>query len=142
MHTPAQESVDEMRARLDAERRRGDRWLRRDAIVAAVLILVVWAWSSWAIDGTPYAEETITVSNSAVGLTAGLCTQSGVVNPALLQVKTNPIYFTLNSATATPDSGDYEAAAGTFMEVQRPDRWRAIRSGGADASVKATCFQR
>jgi hypothetical protein len=105
-----------------------------------LLVVGLLALPAWAIDGTPYAEETITVSNTAIGVTSGLCTQSGVISPALVQVKTNGIYFTLNSATATPDSNDYEAAAGTFIEVQRPDRLRMIRQS-SDAAVKVTCFQ-
>jgi hypothetical protein len=126
---------------LEAERQRTDRWLRALIVTSSVLLGLVLTICAWAIDGIPYAEETITVSSSAVGLTAGLCTQSGVVNPALVQVKTNAIYFTLHSATATPDSGDYEAAAGTYLEVQRPDRLRMIRQT-SDAAVKVTCFQR
>jgi len=106
-----------------------------------LILLLLATGPAWAIDGIPYAEETITVSSSAVGITANLCTQNGVVNQALMQVKTNGIYFTLHSATATPDANDYEAAAGTYLEVTRPDRFRAIRQT-ADAAVKITCFQK
>lgn len=133
--------IDAALTALERERRRTDRWLRVLVVLSALLVGLVLTWSAWAIDGMPYAEETITVSSSAIGVTAGLCTLSGVVNPALVQVKTNPVYFTLHSATATPDSGDYEAAAGTIIEVQRPDRLRMIRQT-SDAYAKVTCFQK
>jgi hypothetical protein len=143
MTTDANEPIDQTIARLTAERRRTERWLRLASLslTAAVLLTLVWIWSAWAIDGVPYAEETITVSNTAIGVTSGLCTQSGVISPALIQVKSQAIYFTLNSATATPDSDDYEGPAGTLMEVQRPDRLRMIRQS-SDAKVKVTCFQK
>jgi hypothetical protein len=99
------------------------------------LILLSPALAS-AVTGIPFAEETVTVSTTAIGTT--VCGTS----PALIQVKSNGIYFTLHSATATPDADDYEASAGDFIEVDHPSRFRAIRSGAADAKIKVTCFVR
>jgi len=50
-----------------------------------------------AIVGTGFDEETITVSSSAIGITTALCVQFGRQTPAIAEVKTGAIYFTLNS---------------------------------------------
>ncbi len=93
-----------------------------------------------AVTGVGFAEETITVGATATGITATLCTERGRQTPALLEVLTNAIYFTLDSPSATPDSGDYTAALGTVISVERANYLRMIRQT-SDSSVKVTCFR-
>ena len=88
-------------------------------------------------------EETITVSNSAIGITSSVCLGvDGTRKPAVVQVKVQGIYFSLHSASATPDSGDFEAVAGDVFKFSRTEvaKLRMIRSGGADATAKVQCY--
>ncbi len=93
-----------------------------------------------SVSGTGFAEETITVSTAAIGITSTLCLERGRQTPALLEVLTNAIYFTLNSPTATPDSSDHAAPVGTVISVNKANYVRMIRQS-ADSSVKVTCFR-
>ncbi len=90
--------------------------------------------------GTGFAEETLTVSSSALSITATLCLVRGRQTPALIEVLTESIYFTLDSPTATPDSSDYAAPLGTVISVNKANQIRMIRQS-ADALVKVTCFR-
>ena len=89
------------------------------AIVLALGFAVSWGpltpelASAAGVVGTGFAEETLTVSTVALGITSTLCVVRGQQTPALLEVKTNSIFYTLDDPAATPDSGDYEASAGT-----------------------------
>jgi len=92
------------------------------------------------VSGVGFAEETLIVSSSALSITSTLCVVRGRQTPALLEVLSNAIYFTLNSPTATPDSGDYAAPVGTVISVERANYIRMIRQS-VDSSVKVTCFR-
>lgn len=86
------------------------------------------------------SEETISVSTSAVGVTANLCGTDNT-GGAWVQVITNGIYFTLNSATATPDSSDFTLNAGTTgpqFWVKPASKLRMLRQS-ADSNVKISC---
>lgn len=114
----------------------------------ALVLLAAPAWGQGLVAGAPSDEETITVSSSAIGITSTLCranagdATSTRVN-AMLQVKANGIYFSLHSASATPDAGDFEAVPGDTLILNGPsvNKLRMIRSGGADATVHVQCFQ-
>jgi hypothetical protein len=104
------------------------------------LLLSLWVQAAHAqalaVPGAPTEDEaTLTVSTTAVGLT---CTRG---TRALLRVNTNGIYYSLHGVAVTPDSGDFEAAAGTYLLVDALPLFRMVRSGAADASVKKQCFQ-
>ena len=112
---------------------------------SVVLIWILWVVSAHAFDLTSPTsqEETITVSNSAIGITASICTKTGGNGrtKALMQVKTEPIYFSVHSASATPDSGDFKANDGDMFTLSQTEvaKLRMIRVG-SDASVKVQCF--
>lgn len=114
------------------------------AIVLALGLAVPLGFSpqpAHAIGGVPFAEETLVVGASATSITSTLCTVRGAAQPALVEVLTEGIFYRLDDGTATPDSSDHAAPDGTILEVGRTDRFRMIRSGGSDASVKVTCFE-
>ena len=89
------------------------------------------------------SEETITVSTAAIGVTSTVCKDAGGSRqPAIVQVKSQSIYFSLHSATATPDSGDFKANDGDFFRFSKTEiaKLRMIRSGSSDATVKVQCY--
>lgn len=100
------------------------------------LLLFVTTAEAQLVQGIPFAEETITVSTTSVGFTANLCGNGS----GLIQVLTNSIRIRLDSATATVDSSDYLLETKNWFAVKHPSRVRMIREGGADATVKITCF--
>ena len=116
------------------------------AIVLALGFAVSWGpltpelASAAGVVGTGFAEETLTVSTVALGITSTLCVVRGQQTPALLEVKTNSIFYTLDDPAATPDSGDYEASAGTIISTAKANYIRMIRQT-SDSSVKVTCFR-
>ena len=88
------------------------------------------------------AEETITVSTTAIGVTADLCGTSNT-GGAYVQVTTNAIYFTVHSPTATPDSNDFRMNAGTTgpqFWVKPASKLRMLRQS-ADSLVKVSCSE-
>lgn len=108
-------------------------------VVLAGGLLLGWAASVHAQNLTT-AEETISVSTTALGVTADLC-GTGNRGGAWVQVLTNGIYFTLNSDSATPDSGDFTLNAGTSgpqFHVKPASKLRMIRQS-ADSNVKISC---
>lgn len=120
----------------------------RLALALGLALLAAPAWGQGLIQGQPADEETITVSTSAIGVTSTVCranvgdaTSSRV--GAMLQVKGNGIFYSLHSATATPDSGDFDGNPGDYLILNGPsvNKLRMIRSGAADATVKVQCFQ-
>ena len=110
----------------------------------AWLVVGLFAAPAYALDllAPTSAEETITVSSSAIGITTSVCTDGTKRQKAMIQVKSNGIYFSLHSSTATPDSGDFEAVAGDLFKLSEKEvsKLRMIRSGGADATVKVQCY--
>jgi hypothetical protein len=110
------------------------------ALLVLLLVLPGAALGQVAIGGVPTSgEETLTVGAAAKGITANLC-GPGNTRGALIQVKGAAIYFSLHAATATPDSNDFEASAGTFVAVRPASQLRMIRQAG-DATVKVQCFE-
>jgi hypothetical protein len=97
-------------------------------------------------DGIPFAKENITVSSSATGIQDHLCRVGGVSTGsetrALVQIRTQGVFFTLHSSTATPTSSDHKATTGEWIQVNVPSKLRMIRSEALDALVTATCYTR
>ena len=117
---------------------RGDLVLWLAFLLTAVLLL---AWPAHAQQLTS-GEETISVSSSAVGVTANLCGTDNT-GGAYIQVLSNGIYFTVHSATATPDSGDYTLNSGTTgpqFWIKPASKLRMIRQS-SDSNVKVSCTE-
>ena len=93
------------------------------------------------------AAETITISSSVTGPTAGLCVAGSPSAPSesglFVQVLDQSIYYTIHSPTATPSStvGGL-AAANTILLLDRASDFRAIRAGGTDARAYLVCVRR
>lgn len=105
-----------------------------------VMLLLVIAISAGAQQLTS-SEETITVSTTAIGVTADLC-DTGNRGGAYLQVTTNAIYLALNVG-ATPDSNDFRISSGTTgpqIWVKPASRIRMLRQS-ADSIVKIQCSE-
>ena len=99
------------------------------------------------VPGDPYASEKITVSTSAIGITNTLCRVGGVATgpetPAIVQITTNGIFFTIHSSTNWPLAtvGAYKAATDVWIPVPVPSKLRMVRqTNNADAIV--TCVSR
>lgn len=99
-----------------------------------------------AVSGKAFAEETLTVSNTALSPTTATFRPTGqsarIKVAAIMEVLTNGVWYTLQSATATPDVNDHQGTVGTVTEVEDVARLRLIRSSGSDAAVKLTYFQK
>ena len=84
--------------------------------------------------GQPTGAETITVSSTSLGIAQ--CVPGEM---ALIQVKTQTIYWNVMGITAT--SSHYLGSVGDYIAVPIPSRFRAIRATGSDASLYVTCFK-
>lgn len=84
-------------------------------------------------------HEAITVSSAAKGVTANLC-GSGNTGKALFQVKSNDIYVSFYSTSATPANTDFLVTAGSFFSAEPAAKVRMIRVTN-DATVIVQCFQ-
>lgn len=115
-----------------------------------MLIRIAWLLTGlmlgWVLDvgaqQLTSAEETITVSTTTVGVTADLC-EAGNRGGAYVQVLSNGIYFSVNSATKVVDSGDFTLNSGTTgpqFWIKPANRLRMIRQS-ADSSVKISCTE-
>lgn len=116
------------------------RWRVWVAALLGCVLLSAAPLAAITIPGAPTSsEETITVSSTALGITADLCgtDNSGGV---LIQLVSGDIYVSLHSATATPDSNDFDLAAGDYLYVKPAWKLRMIRQT-ADSTVKAQCFE-
>lgn len=98
--------------------------------------------------GQAFAYESITVSTSAVGLTASkIVPTSGPLRPAfeafLTLEPTNGIRYRLDGTDPTDTEGHPLAGGGTvtITGTNNLKNFRMIRSGGADATVKVTYFR-
>lgn len=92
------------------------------------------------VPGVPTSsEETITVSTTAIGITADLCGPNNA-NGALLFVVTNGLYMSLNGRTVTPDSSDFALNAGDWFFV-RPARMARFIRQSADTNLKVQCLE-
>lgn len=105
-------------------------------------LLLGLAWDAAPADAQNLtsSEETIAVAGTAVGITADLCGASNT-GGAWIQVLSNGIYFSANSATATPDSGDFTLNAGTTgpqFWIKPASKLRMIQQS-AESNVKVTC---
>lgn len=104
------------------------------------------AGPAFLMPGIPYAQERISATTTtAVGITDTLCRVGGVSTgsetPALIQVVSNSIYYTIHSTTGTPVATDYLGAANDFIPVNVPSKFRAIGNSGT-AVLVVTCFMR
>lgn len=112
--------------------------VRRAALVGALLLALSVAAEAQSLTS---GEETISVSTSAVGVTADLC-GAGNRGGAYLQVLTNGVYLALVGG-ATPDSGDFRLDAttsGPVLWVKPASKIRMIRIS-ADSNVKIQCTE-
>ncbi len=87
----------------------------------------------------PVGDEQVTVSNAAIGINP-----PATARRAVLQVKTNDIYFTEDGGTPASGNG-LEALAGDIIEYLDADyysvlrQFKAIRQS-ADATLKITYY--
>jgi hypothetical protein len=111
-------------------------------VLAFASVLLAESASAQVIGGVPMSgEETITVSSSAIGVTANLC-GGGNMNGAMGQVTSSAgIYAAFHSTSATPDSGDFVFAQYDVFFVKPANQLRMIRSSGSDATVKIQCVK-
>ena len=119
---------------------RASRGALRALVVGLTLCAVLGAVRSTHAQNLTSAEETISVSNTAIGITANLCGTNNT-GGAYVQVLSNGIYASFHSATATPDSGDFIINAGTTgpqFWVKPASKLRMIRQS-SDSSVKVSC---
>lgn len=106
-------------------------------------------WLVLALPGLLWAAaaETITISSSVTGPTAGLCVAGSPSAPSetglFIQVLDQSIYYTIHSPTATPSSSvGGLAPANTILVIDRASDFRAIRSGGTDSRAYLVCVGR
>lgn len=99
-----------------------------------------------AADGDAYAFETITVSTTAVGFTAATINPATAVpaaKSAFCSVETNALRYREDGTNPTSSVGHPKAAATEFAVtgINNLIHFRAIRSGGADATLSCTYFR-
>lgn len=90
------------------------------------------------------ASEMLTVSSTALAISAGVRTVSGVANDrCYITTEGQPIRWTTSGTTPTAAIGHLVAAGGEIVINGRPDiaAFRMIRTG-TDASVAVTCSRR
>ena len=81
-------------------------------------------------------SETITVSTTAIGLTATYLDRATGVNKVLMYVESNPIRYWRSGLAPTSTTG-FPAFDGNILEfdIGEAANLKMIRSGGADAKV-------
>jgi hypothetical protein len=87
----------------------------------------------------PFASEVLTVSTSPIGITDSLCRVGPTVTGAVIEVVSGTINYLLHDASATPGATSHKLEAGGVLTLRAPLKWRAIRNGGSDATVRVTC---
>ena len=110
-----------------------------EAILVLVFALLAFIWAAPAVAtvqilGSPVGSENITVSSASIGIS-----ECGVGERALIQIKSNSIYFNLLSETAT--SSHYLGNTNDYIVVPIASWFRAIRATGSDADLYVTCFK-
>ena len=114
--------------------------LRGKHLWLAFLLVAGTAEAQIFIPGTPTTgEETLSVSTTALGITADLCGTNNTKG-ALIGVLDDGVYMSLHSSTATPDSGDFALNAGDYAFVRPASKARFIRQS-ADSNVKIQCIE-
>lgn len=120
--------------------------------VAAVLALVALALpprieaqqTDTVPEGTAFAFEAITVSTTAIGFTAATISPTNApgAKSAFCSVEAQPIRYRL-SGTPSAGSGHPKLAATdlTVVGINNMLTFRAIRSGGTDATLSCTYFR-
>ena len=112
----------------------------RGLVVALLLLTASPVAAQMYIPGVPTSsEETLTVSTTAVGITANLC-GAGNLGGAWIYVTNNGVYMSLHGATATPDSGDFPLNSGDWFYLRPARNARFIRQS-ADTDVKIQCVE-
>lgn len=87
-------------------------------------------------------SEMITVSTTAIGISAGVLTVGGVAaDKCFITTEAQPLRWTTSGTTPTSSVGHLAAAGTTITLMGRPDlaAFRMIRQGASDASVAVTC---
>lgn len=90
------------------------------------------------------SSEMITVSSTAIGISAGVLTVSGVAaDRCYITTETQPLRWNTSGTTPTAAIGHLVAAGGVIVVNGRPDlaAFRMIRTG-TDASVAVTCSRK
>ena len=97
------------------------------------------------IRGIPYAHENLTVADQGLNITSTLCRVGGVAagtpTAALVEVRTNGIYYRIDTRTATPTSTAHYLATGEMIRIEDASQFRAVRAVSGNASVAVTCLQ-
>lgn len=95
--------------------------------------------------GEAFAYETITVSDSAVGFTAGTRQPTSALGAqaALVTVETQPIRIRMDGTDPTATVGHLlqDTDALVITGPNNVIKFRAIRDGGSDATILVTYFR-
>lgn len=88
----------------------------------------------------PFAHESIVVSSTAVGFTL---TNRGGAQAAYVTTQSQELRYTVDGTTPTSTDGHAAAATSTFWVFGREAirDFRAIRTGGSDATIKVTYYR-
>ncbi len=94
----------------------------------------------------PFAQEEITVSTAAVGLTAATYVMTGWGNAqrAVIQVLTAGIRCRIDGANPTSSTGFAESVGSSFELTSEAEivNFKAIRSGAADAKIIVAYYRK
>ena len=104
-----------------------------------------------AIDGVPFFHWSITLATPQQSFPSTLCRDrnlaTGIERKALMQVKTNSIYYYLDVGGASyplTTNGALEGNVGDIIEIMFPSKFSAIRQGSTaatNADLSIHCFQ-
>jgi hypothetical protein len=112
--------------------------LQRFLLIASVVLMPSLAWCA--------AAEMITITGTATGATAGLCSFGTPAAPnehgLFVHILDNSVYYTIHSPTATPSAAlGGLAVANTILQVDRASDFRAT-AVGANARGYLVCVPR
>jgi hypothetical protein len=92
---------------------------------------------------SPFAYESVTVSSSAVGLTAATYRQAGYAVQAFLTLEGAEIRWRIDGSNPTTTEG-HLLEPGQNLTLDSPDavkNFRAIRTGATNGTLKVTYFR-
>jgi hypothetical protein len=92
----------------------------------------------------PLGYESVTAGSAAVGLTASVyASTSGTASYALIDVESADIRYLVTGANPSSSNGHPVANGGelTLCGIDAIRQFKAIRSGGSDATLRVTYFR-